>query len=67
VAIPAEFTFQLEFCQNGNHNFAGTPAKIPFPQNSQNTWGAVKNSTNQKKFSTQKTKQSKWQIYTMRN
>jgi hypothetical protein len=36
VAIPAEFEFHSEFCWNGNYNFAGTPAKIPFPQNSRN-------------------------------
>jgi hypothetical protein len=28
VAIPAEFEFPSEFCWNGNHNLAGTPAKI---------------------------------------
>jgi hypothetical protein len=36
VAILAEFEFHSEFCRNGNYNFAGTPAKIPFPWNSRN-------------------------------
>jgi hypothetical protein len=35
-AIPAEFEFPSEFHRNGNHNLAGTPAKIPFPWNSRN-------------------------------
>jgi hypothetical protein len=36
VAIPAEFEFRSEFRQSGNYNLAGSPAKIPFPWNSQN-------------------------------
>ena len=39
VAIPAGFAFQLEFQRNRNHNLAGTTAKIPFRQNSQNPAG----------------------------
>ena len=36
MAIPAEFEFRAEFRRNGNHNLAGTTAKILFPRNSQN-------------------------------
>jgi len=36
VAIPAEFEFRAEFRRNGNHNLAGTTAKILFPRNSRN-------------------------------
>jgi hypothetical protein len=36
MAILVEFEFLFEYCQNGNHNLAGTTAEIPFLWNSQN-------------------------------
>jgi hypothetical protein len=36
AAILVEFEFLSEFHRNGNHNLAGTTAKIPFPRNSRN-------------------------------